>query len=142
MIVGLPELILRLMLATFLGSIIGIEREVKHHSAGLRTHTLVCVATCLMVVTAIPYANDFDSIARVITGILTGIGFIGAGTIMREQERVLGLTTAAGIFFVAGIGIVCGLGQYLLAIIGALLCLFILRIKGLEFRLAQKKDHA
>lgn len=120
------ELVLRLVLAAALGSIIGLDREWNYKPAGLRTHVLVCMGATLFATTAIGIGSSDTDIARIAAGIVTGIGFLGAGTIFRENDKVRGLTTAADLWVLAAIGISTGIGQYLLAIASTILVLIIL----------------
>jgi putative Mg2+ transporter-C (MgtC) family protein len=122
------ELVLRLLLAAFLGALIGYERERFNKPAGLRTHMLVCLGTALVIIYAENSFSAPDSWARVASGVITGIGFLGAGAIMQSRKRVKGLTTAATIWIVAIIGMAVGGGQFLGAAIATLLVLGILRI--------------
>jgi putative Mg2+ transporter-C (MgtC) family protein len=121
----------RLILAVFLGGLIGFEREVRGHSAGLRTHILVCLGSCLIMLTSL-YVFDIyrGNVAidpsRLAAGVITGIGFLGAGAIIRSGEAVRGLTTAAGLWLVAGIGLAVGCGFYLASLVTALLAILIL----------------
>jgi putative Mg2+ transporter-C (MgtC) family protein len=111
------DLIIRLLLAGFLGSLIGLERELHGRAAGLRTHILVCLGSCLLMVTSIYFFGEFGGdAARVAAGVVTGIGFLGAGTIMRFGASVVGLTTAASIWTVSAIGLAVGCGFYQAAI--------------------------
>ncbi len=106
--------ILRLMLAAVLGAVIGYERESQHKPAGLRTHVLVSLASCL--VTLVSILEFPEDPARLLAQIIPGIGFIGAGTIIASGEKVTGITTATGIFVTSAIGIAVGTGNYVLAI--------------------------
>ncbi len=107
------ELVLRLVLAVVLGGIVGLERELTDKPAGLRTHMLVCLGSCLFTLVSV-YDFSVDP-ARVAAGIVAGIGFIGAGTILAERDRVIGITTAASLWTTAAIGLAAGVGSYLLA---------------------------
>ncbi|MEM7816639.1 MAG: MgtC/SapB family protein [Candidatus Aenigmatarchaeota archaeon] len=130
---ALSENIILIIIALLLSSIIGWEREKRHKPAGLRTHVLVCISTCTLVIITknhIPY--DY---ARIIQGIITGIGFIGAGSIIAQRKQVVGITTAASILFVAVLGIIIGLGEVLLAIFITIISFLILEY----FRLLEKK---
>jgi putative Mg2+ transporter-C (MgtC) family protein len=100
--------LLRLLVSFILGGIVGFERERKGQSAGLRTHLLVCVGSTFLMMIFIDFSES--ELARIATGIITGIGFLGAGTIIRAQEGVRGLTTAASIWVSCIIGIGVGLG--------------------------------
>ncbi len=127
------QLVLQLLLATLLGALVGLEREVHGRPAGLRTHILVCLGSALIIVSfdqlQDALANAGADIlamdpARAAAGVITGIGFLGAGTILKGKDHVMGLTTAASIWVVAAIGITTGLGQYFLAIVATVLVLF------------------
>jgi putative Mg2+ transporter-C (MgtC) family protein len=119
----------RLFLALILSIVIGAERELRHKPAGMRTVTMVGLGACLFTlagVAAFSTAGDTNSMSRLIQGIVTGIGFLGAGTIIREHVHVEGLTTAATIWAVAAIGLTCALGEFHLAILGAVAILLVL----------------
>ncbi|MBP1753561.1 MAG: magnesium transporter MgtC [Geobacteraceae bacterium] len=119
------EYIARLLLASLLGGIIGIEREVHGRAAGFRTHLLVALGSCLFVVTSIHFYEQFGNTsgigpvgvdpARVAAQVVTGIGFLGAGAIMRDKASIRGLTTAACLWIAAAIGLACGIGLYFIA---------------------------
>ncbi|HJH27822.1 MAG TPA: magnesium transporter MgtC [Methanophagales archaeon] len=113
------EIIARLLLAVVLGILVGTEREVVHKPAGLRTHALVSLGACLFTVVSIDYF-DVDP-ARIAAGIVTGIGFIGAGSIIAEKGHVHGVTTAASLWCVGAIGLAVGVGAYVLAIVSSAL---------------------
>lgn len=113
----------RLILAVALGSIIGLEREKKGRSAGFRTHILVCVASTLIMLVSIYIFEMYKEgsstdPARVAAGVVTGIGFLGAGAIIRSQEQVRGLTSAASVWMSAAIGLAVGCGYVSAALIG------------------------
>lgn len=117
----LPIILTKIFLAIILCSIIGLEREIRHKGAGLRTHILVGVGSALIVLTSFHIFDIYKDIAtidpsRMITGIITGIGFLCAGTIIRGGSQVSGLTTAATLWIVSGIGIAVGAGNYTAAI--------------------------
>jgi len=118
------EAIIGLILAVVLGAIVGFEREITHKPAGLRTHMLVCLGSCLFTIVSL-YEFSIDP-ARIAAGIVTGIGFIGAGTIIAEQDKVIGITTAASLWATAAIGLTIGVGNYTLAIIATLLVFLVL----------------
>ena len=130
-------ILLRLCLALLVGGIIGWERQLRHKPAGFRTHMLVSMGSALFVL--IPLAmgkneNGRDAIERVIQGITAGVGFLGAGEILRQSKQeigeveVHGLTSAAAIWVSAALGTAAGCGLWQLALIGALLSLFVLRV--------------
>jgi putative Mg2+ transporter-C (MgtC) family protein len=129
------EAVLRLLLAAALGAMVGFQRERAHKPAGLRTHILICLGSALFtVVSVLGFAGNVDP-ARVAAGVVTGIGFIGAGVILRgaRGDRIVGITTAASIWVTAAIGIAAGVGMYLIAVVVTLitvLVLFIPRVKG------------
>ena len=126
-------MLLRLLLSAVLGGVIGFERERAKKPAGLRTHILICLGACLFTVVSI-YGFGGD-IARVAAGVVTGIGFIGAGAIIRggREGIIAGLTTAATIWSVAGIGLAAGAGLYLVAVVATLLILLVLIIPHPRF---------
>jgi len=126
-----PELIMRLVAAAVLGSFIGMEREWHRRPAGLRTHMLVCVSSALITMLSMYAFNQSDP-ARIAAQIITGIGFIGAGTIFRHKDTVTGITTAATLFAVAAIGIGIGSGFYLATGVGTVLMLATLGLRFLE----------
>ena len=125
------DALLRLVLSVIAGGFIGIEREVVHKPAGVRTHMLFCLGSALFVLVTIEALPG--EAGRIIAGIATGIGFLGAGTIFRSKSEVHGLTTAASIWAVAGVGIAIGLGYYLMTIIAVALILIILQLNKMEF---------
>ncbi len=126
------EPILRLLLSALLGSIIGYERESQHKPAGLRTHVLVCIASCLVTIVSI---TEFpEDPARLLAQIIPGIGFIGAGSIIASGEKVIGITTATGIFVTSAIGIAVGTGNYILSIVSVGIVAFVLYSGFLGFK--------
>lgn len=147
---GLPDMqqlarvIIRLIAAVLLGSIIGYEREKAGKAAGLRTHILVTLGTCLFVLACSGSGMDSDGLSRVIQGIVTGIGFLGAGSILKLNEKrdIQGLTTAAGIWMTAAIGVAIGLGEIGLALLGTILTVIVLAIIGQVDYKAEKKQAA
>jgi len=123
------EFILRILCAALLGGLIGLEREYRSKEAGFRTHFLVAMGSCLfMLVSAYGFSDSLNSdlqrwdVSRVAAQVVSGIGFIGAGTIIfRKTENVVsGLTTAAGVWVTAAIGLACGGGMYVLSIASTL----------------------
>ena len=109
------QVIIRLLLSAILGGLVGVERQLHKRTAGLRTHILVTLGSCLIMLTSM-YVFDIyinkvplDPV-RIASGVITGIGFLGAGTILREREEVRGLTTAASLWVCAGIGLAVGTG--------------------------------
>ena len=133
------ELMLRLLLATGLGGIIGIEREAVHEPAGLRTHMMISLAACLITITSMEYFNfPGTDTSRIAAGIVLGVGFIGAGAIMNKRDDIRGITTAASIWMVAALGLAVGAGSYLLSIATAAIVFFILRIGKYEKQVFRK----
>ncbi|KQV89410.1 MgtC/SapB family protein [Pelomonas sp. Root1237] len=120
----------RLLLAALLGGVLGYEREQKGKAAGIRTHMLVAMGAALFVLVPQLGGMSVADMSRVIQGIVTGIGFLGAGAIIkhRTEEDTQGLTTAAGIWMTAAIGVACGLGRETTALISALLALVVLAV--------------
>jgi len=125
------EFIIRIVVATVLGAIIGLDREYRTKAAGFRTHVLVALGSALFMIISV---HGFDDLpkdqmtlrmdpARIAAQVVTGIGFIGAGTIIFQKNVVKGLTTAAGLWVTAAIGLACGVGMYVLASVSALLVL-------------------
>lgn len=134
----LGRVLIRLLAAIFLGGLIGLQREAAGKPAGLRTHTLVCLGTTLIIVSCAAAAFSIDASSRVIQGVITGIGFIGAGSILKlgEEHSIRGLTTSASIWATAAVGIAVGLGRVGIGLIAAVLTVLILAVVGaLERRL-------
>lgn len=124
---------LRLTLATLLGGLLGYEREVKGKAAGVRTHMLVCLgASVFMMLLELEGANH-DAMSRVMQGVVAGIGFLCAGTILKGENiaDVKGLTTAAGLWATAAIGVAVGLGHEATAVLGSVMALLILHVMPL-----------
>jgi putative Mg2+ transporter-C (MgtC) family protein len=111
----------KLIAALIAGAIVGVQRERSGKPAGLRTHMLVALGTAVFVMTGVEYGMHEDALSRVLQGLTTGIGFIGAGTILKiaTQYEIKGLTTAASIWATAAISAAIGLGQFVLAFISA-----------------------
>lgn len=125
---------MRLTLAAVLGGLLGWEREVHGKAAGVRTHMLVCMGSAMFVMIAEQTGAQANESSRVMQGVIAGVGFLGAGTILKETSvgdglpQVRGLTTAAGIWLTAAIGVASGLGQEATAILSALLAYAILSL--------------
>lgn len=125
------HIIYRLVIATFLSGLIGLERETHGRAAGLRTHILVCVGSTLIMLTSMHIFDVYKGLvnldpARIAAQVVSGIGFLGAGTILRFKASVRGLTTAASLWAVAGIGLAVGSGFYLGAYVTTILVLTVL----------------
>lgn len=128
----LVRVIIRLVAAVLLGAAIGFEREKAGKAAGLRTHVIVTLGTCVFVLACSGYGMNSDGLSRVIQGIVTGIGFIGAGSILKlEDERnIRGLTTSAGIWMASAVGVAVGLGEIGLALLAAVITVIVLALVG------------
>lgn len=137
------EILIRVGLAIICGSVIGYEREAKGHDAGLRTHMLVCVGSAVMAMVQVAASLEVVEMVlekpdlqgtlstdfiRLTAQIVSGIGFLGAGTIIVTKRNVSGLTTAASIWTTAGIGIAIGIGYYFLTLVSTIAVLIVLRI--------------
>jgi putative Mg2+ transporter-C (MgtC) family protein len=131
------ETFLSLLLAVALGAIVGVEREMTHKPAGLRTHMLVSLGACLFTVVSVGF--DVEP-ARIAAGIVAGIGFIGAGTIWAEKDKVKGITTAASLWATAAIGLTAGIGDYLLAVVVTILVVIILASGSVLRKIGLEKD--
>lgn len=131
------QLVLRLLLASLLGGVLGLQRERQGKPAGLRTHMLVSAASALIVVVSLQYGMNDDALARVLQGLLAGVGFVCAGAILKleKEEQVHGLTTAAGVWMTAVIGVAAGLGREMTAALSTALVLAILALEGPARRL-------
>ncbi|MFH0832868.1 MAG: MgtC/SapB family protein, partial [Candidatus Aenigmatarchaeota archaeon] len=126
-----------LVLSAILGMAVGLEREMRHKPAGLRTHTFVCMGACLFAVISISFVSNPQAIAA---SIVIGAGFLGAGTIFHARDKLIGLTTATEIWVLAAVGLAIGIGYYAIGIITTVIILSIL-ILGRNFESnALKKD--
>ena len=127
------SLVVRLTVAAVLGGLLGIEREQKGKAAGIRTHMMVAMGSALFVLVAQQSGIIAADMSRVVQGLIAGIGFLGAGTILKgqDEEKVKGLTTAAGIWMTAAIGMAAGLGLEVTAVLSTLLALAILSLMPL-----------
>ena len=118
---SLIEITLKLLLAVALGGLVGLERESSHKPAGFRTNILICVgSTMMMILSGLVLGASgvaASDLTRIAAGVITGIGFMGAGTIIRARGSIVGLTTAATLWAMAGLGLVIGAGYYLAAVI-------------------------
>ncbi len=140
------QIIMRLLVTLVLSGLIGLERQVHRRDAGLRTHILVALGSCLIMLTSL-YVFDIykDKVsldpARIAAGVITGIGFLGAGTIIREPERVRGLTTAASLWVIAGIGLAVGVGFIRVAVYTTVFVLLVLHLmRYIEERLLNNPE--
>jgi putative Mg2+ transporter-C (MgtC) family protein len=121
---------LRMLTAVFIGGCIGLQRELTHHSAGLRTHILVALGSALLVIAGAESGMSSSDLSRIIQGIVTGIGFLGGGAILKltDSREIRGLTTAAGIWMTAAASIAAGLGRIVTALIALVLSLVVLGV--------------
>ncbi|MEM4391096.1 MAG: MgtC/SapB family protein [Candidatus Diapherotrites archaeon] len=125
------EVLGKLFLAILFGGLVGLQRELDDQYAGLRTHMLVCAGSTLFTLLSLGFPDSDPS--RVAAGIVTGIGFLGAGAIFKEKDKVVGLTTAADLWVIAAIGMAVGMGYYLVAAFSTALILVVLILKKIFF---------
>ena len=118
------EIISKLIFSAFLGMVIGLERQMRNRPAGMREHGLVCMGSCLFTIISMSFSGGYAG--YVAAGVVTGIGFIGAGTIMHLKNKVVGLTTATELWVIAAIGLAVGIGFYTISMVTALLVLLML----------------
>jgi putative Mg2+ transporter-C (MgtC) family protein len=130
---GYLDVFFRLGAAMLAGAVLGLDREIRNKPAGLRTMSLVALGSAVFIVTAAATATA-DSASRVIQGVITGVGFLGAGSIIRGQteESVRGLTTAASIWLASAVGIACGLGLWSIVLISSVFGLLILVLEPID----------
>ena len=137
---------IRLLVASLLGGLIGLEREIQGKEAGLRTHALVSLGSALIMIVSIEIFEMYKQVAsvdpsRIAAQVVSGIGFLGAGAIIRSPGGIKGLTTAAGLWTASGIGLACGLGFYYPALVTTALILTILVIFARIDRFFHGKDN-
>ncbi|MDD2807757.1 MAG: MgtC/SapB family protein [Patescibacteria group bacterium] len=125
----LSTIFFRLLIAAVLSGLVGIERELRHKEAGLRTNILVGLGSALIMLVSIVFEADQ---AKIASGVITGIGFLGAGLIIHGQGHIKGVTTAATIWIVSSIGLACGIGYYSAAALATIIALFVLYFFGNE----------
>ncbi|CAN7546662.1 MgtC/SapB family protein [Massilia sp. LjRoot122] len=137
----ITRIVLRLLVAVVLGGMLGYERESVGASAGLRTHMLVSLGAALFVLIPLQAGMQIGDLSRVLQGVTAGIGFIGAGAILKhhQQDDVKGVTTAASVWLTAAIGIAAGMGREATAVLSALLALVILAILRITPKRSQAK---
>lgn len=138
------EMLGRILLSVILGGLIGFERERTHKPAGLRTHIFVCMGACLFTIASFYFLNEnelsnFDP-TRIASGIVTGISFIGAGSIIASKGDVKGITTAASLWVVAGIGLLVGFGIYFLPIVASIIAFLVLLFGRIEKKQINKSN--
>jgi putative Mg2+ transporter-C (MgtC) family protein len=136
------RIVLRLALAALLGGLLGIEREAKGKAAGVRTHMMVAMGAAMFVLASLQFDIQPADMSRVLQGVIAGVGFLGAGTILKgdAESQVKGLTTAAGIWMTAAIGVAAGMGKEATAVLATLLTLAILASLPLIAALFERKD--
>ena len=136
------EVLIRLVAAVGVGALIGLDRELRHKPAGLRTMALVSLGSAVFVLTAVDSADgqSHDAASRAIQGVVTGVGFLGAGAILRGDTEisVRGMTTAASIWLAAASGIACGLAQWSLVATAVTLGLLVLVLAPIDFAAGQQ----
>ena len=141
----LTRITVRLLMAALLGGILGFEREQKGKAAGVRTHMLVALGAALFVLVPQMSGSQADAMSRVVQGVIAGIGFLGAGTILKNQEgdegHVRGLTTAAGLWMTAAIGVSAGLGREATAVLSTVLALIILGVMPKIVKVFEKNNN-
>ena len=127
-IAEVTQIVLRMLLAALLGGLVGFQRERVGKSAGLRTHMLVSLGSAFFVMIPYQAGMPLADLSRVMQGIITGVGFLGAGTILKREtdEQIEGLTTAAGLWLTAAVGSAAGMGREASAVLGTVLALLIL----------------
>jgi putative Mg2+ transporter-C (MgtC) family protein len=138
------EIVRRLLLAAALGGLIGAERELRHKSAGFRTNILIAIGSALFTIMSFELATSATDPTRIAAQIVTGIGFLGAGAIIRTRGGVQGLTTAATVWVNSSIGMACGGGEYRVAVIAGALTLAVLLVlepieRGFERRMQRRE---
>jgi putative Mg2+ transporter-C (MgtC) family protein len=129
-VVAVTQLVLRMLLATVLGGLLGYQRERQGKDAGLRTHMLVALGSAFFVVIPLQAGMSIGDLSRVLQGLIAGIGFLLAGTILKQQAQgqIHGLTTAAGLWLTAAVGVAVGLGREASAVLGTILAFIILAL--------------
>ncbi len=137
--INIYSILIRVVLSVLIGGIIGAERATKHHVAGLRTHILVCLGSCVSMLTNEFIAPNAD-VSRMAAGVVTGIGFLGAGTILvTSRNQVKGLTTAAALWATGSVGLAVGIAFYTLALISTLFIIIsLIVLPKLELKLQRK----
>ena len=134
------DVFLRLVLAAALGGAIGLEREYRHKPAGLRTNMLIALGSALFSVMSVQLGSGAGSPDRIAAQVVTGIGFLGAGAILRSGENIHGLTTAVTIWVNAAIGMAAGLGAYAVASVAAAITLVVLAFLPVMERLFERRE--
>lgn len=138
----ITRVIVRLLVAVVLGALLGYERESVGASAGLRTHMLVSLGSALFVLIPLQAGMTMGDLSRVMQGVIAGVGFLGAGAILKSQSdnQITGLTTAAGMWLTAAVGVSAGMGREGTAVLSALFALAILSLLKFKTHRAQRKE--
>jgi len=138
----LAHVIIRIIAASILGGIVGIQRQSTHKPAGLRTHMLVSLAASGFIVACASFGMSTDGMSRVIQGIVTGIGFVGAGTILKlsQEHEIKGLTTAESVWMASAIGVTVGMGNLGIGLMITALALAILWLVKIEHKLESRRS--
>jgi putative Mg2+ transporter-C (MgtC) family protein len=140
------DLVVKLLVASVMGGLVGLEREHDRRPAGLRTNILICLgATLFGVIGTFTFATEPNGLSRVWQNIITGVGFLGAGVVIKDEHGVTGLTTAAGVWAVAAVGLAIAAGMYFVAIVAEIIILVTLYIlgrmeRGVEHRARPEAD--
>lgn len=137
------RIVLRLGMAVILGGLLGYERERSGKAAGLRTHMLVALGAAIFVLVPLQGGMQVGDISRVLQGVIAGIGFLGAGAIIKlsSEREIHGLTTSASIWMTAAIGVAAGMGREATALVSTLLALFVLAVlRRVEARISERKE--
>lgn len=122
---------IKLVICMILAGIIGFEREKQEKAAGLRTHMIICMSSCVFTLVGLSFVDAVQSeITRVFQGIVTGVGFVGAGAIIRDGGSVKGITTASTIWIIAAVGMAVATGEYVLAGISSILTFIVIKVFG------------
>jgi len=132
-------IVIRLAVSIVVGGLIGLERELEHKPAGLRTIILVCLGSTIFMLVGFELGLLGTEMGRIVAGVVTGVGFLGAGAIIRARGEVYGLTTAATIWLASGLGLAIGAGYYILAITSSVFVLVVLRILGIVEKALSRK---
>ena len=136
------RLCISILVSAIFGFVIGLERKRRGKEAGIRTHTIMCIGSCLFTVISLNFSKalDFDP-TRIAAQIISGIGFLGAGMIIFKKNEVHGLTTAAGIWVTAGVGMACGAGLYVVAVIATILIIISQWLLHTDIKIFAKEKH-
>ncbi|MBW2978999.1 MgtC/SapB family protein [Candidatus Woesearchaeota archaeon] len=120
------DILIRLLVSLGLGAFLGFEREIRKCPAGLRTHTLVCIGATVFALASVAFSGPGVDISRIAGQVVVGIGFIGAGVIFKEKDKIVGLTTASTLWIAAGIGIMSAIGEFFVGIVVTVISIFVL----------------